>query len=40
MAGPAMKESSARAVQFYELVLDSGRSASPYVWRSRQALAH
>ncbi|MFI4926837.1 MAG: glutathione S-transferase N-terminal domain-containing protein, partial [Burkholderiales bacterium] len=35
-----MNESSGRAVQLYELVLDNGRSASPYVWRSRYALAH
>ena len=35
-----MQESSARAVQLYELVLDNGRSGSPYVWRSRYALAH
>jgi glutathione S-transferase len=35
-----MKESFGRAVQLYELVLDNGRSASPYVWRSRYALAH
>lgn len=34
-----MKECSARAVQLYELVLANGRSASPYVWRSRHALA-
>ena len=27
-------------VRLYELVLDNGRSASPYVWRIRYALAH
>jgi glutathione S-transferase len=37
---PAMNEASGRDVQLYELVLDNGRSASPYVWRSRYALAH
>ncbi len=26
--------------QLYELVLENGRSASPYVWRTRYALAH
>ncbi len=35
-----MQESPGRAVQLYELVLDNGRSASPYVWRSRYVLAH
>jgi glutathione S-transferase len=28
------------AVRLYELVLDNGRSSSPYVWRIRYALAH
>jgi glutathione S-transferase len=27
-------------IRLYELVLDNGRSASPYVWRIRYALAH
>jgi glutathione S-transferase len=27
-------------IRLYELVLANGRSASPYVWRSRYALAH
>ena len=27
-------------LRLYELVLDNGRSASPYVWRIRYALAH
>jgi glutathione S-transferase len=27
-------------LQLYELVLENGRSASPYVWRTRYALAH
>ena len=27
-------------VRLYELVLENGRSASPYVWRIRYALAH
>jgi glutathione S-transferase len=40
MSGGVMKESSDRALQLYELVLDNGRSASPYVWRTRYALAH
>ncbi len=29
-----------RKVRLYELVLQNGRSASPYVWRIRYALAH
>ncbi|MGA7540167.1 MAG: glutathione S-transferase N-terminal domain-containing protein [Steroidobacteraceae bacterium] len=27
-------------IRLYELVLENGRSASPFVWRSRYALAH
>jgi glutathione S-transferase len=27
-------------MRLYELVLDNGRSSSPYVWRIRYALAH
>jgi glutathione S-transferase len=27
-------------IRLHELVLDNGRSASPYVWRTRYALAH
>ena len=27
-------------IRLYELVLENGRSASPYVWRIRYALAH
>ena len=27
-------------VRLYELVLENGRSASPFVWRIRYALAH
>jgi glutathione S-transferase len=27
-------------IRLYELVLDNGRSASPYVWRIRYAIAH
>ncbi len=29
-----------RKIRLYELVLENGRSASPYVWRIRYALAH
>jgi glutathione S-transferase len=32
--------STASKTRLYELVLDNGRSASPYVWRIRYALAH
>jgi glutathione S-transferase len=32
--------STASKTRLYELVLDNGRSASPYVWRVRYALAH
>lgn len=32
--------SAARSVRLYELSLDNGCSASPYVWRIRHALAH
>ena len=28
------------AIRLYELILENGRSASPFVWRSRYALAH
>ncbi|HKT73513.1 MAG TPA: glutathione S-transferase N-terminal domain-containing protein [Steroidobacteraceae bacterium] len=28
------------SIRLYELVLENGRSASPFVWRSRYALAH
>jgi glutathione S-transferase len=31
---------AADKVRLYELVLENGRSASPYVWRIRYALAH
>jgi glutathione S-transferase len=31
---------TASKTRLYELVLDNGRSASPYVWRIRYALAH
>ena len=31
---------SNQAIRLYELVLANGRSASPYVWRIRYALAH
>jgi glutathione S-transferase len=31
---------SANKVRLYELALESGRSASPFVWRIRYALAH
>jgi hypothetical protein len=27
-------------IKLYELVLENGRSSSPYVWRVRYALAH
>jgi glutathione S-transferase len=33
-------EPQSRAVRLYELVLANGRSASPFVWRIRYALAH
>ena len=32
--------SAADKIRLYELVLDNGCSASPYVWRIRYALAH
>jgi glutathione S-transferase len=32
--------SAASKIRLYELVLDNGRSVSPYVWRIRYALAH
>jgi glutathione S-transferase len=32
--------SMAAKIRLYELVLDNGRSSSPYVWRIRYALAH
>jgi glutathione S-transferase len=32
--------SAAGKLRLYELALDNGRSASPYVWRIRYALAH
>ncbi|MEP6548405.1 MAG: glutathione S-transferase N-terminal domain-containing protein [Gammaproteobacteria bacterium] len=32
--------SAAGSIRLYELVLDNGCSASPYVWRIRYALAH
>ena len=32
--------SESQQVRLYELVLENGRSASPYVWRIRYALAH
>jgi len=35
-----MKNRSRPTLRLYELVLENGRSASPYVWRSRYALAH
>jgi glutathione S-transferase len=31
---------SSAKIRLYELVLDNGRSSSPYVWRIRYALAH
>ena len=31
---------SEQPVRLYELVIENGRSASPYVWRIRYALAH
>jgi hypothetical protein len=35
-----MSESAANKVRLYELALANGRSASPFVWRIRYALAH
>ena len=35
-----MPESHTLPIRLYELVLENGRSASPYVWRIRYALAH
>src|SRR5579864_8173988 len=35
-----MSTPTADKVSLYELALDNGRSASPYVWRIRYALAH
>ncbi len=35
-----MSTSSANALRLYELALQDGRSASPFVWRIRYALAH
>ncbi len=35
-----MQETKPAAVRLYELALENGRSASPFVWRIRYALAH
>src|SRR5690348_3093507 len=35
-----MTDRRSNAVRLYELVLANGRSASPFVWRIRYALAH
>jgi glutathione S-transferase len=35
-----MKNPDAARIRLYELVLQNGRSSSPYVWRIRYALAH
>ncbi len=35
-----MDERSDAKIRLYELVLENGRSSSPYVWRIRYALAH
>jgi glutathione S-transferase len=35
-----MSNSSERNIRLYELALENGRSASPFVWRVRYALAH
>jgi glutathione S-transferase len=35
-----MSGSAASPLKLYELVLDNGRSASPYVWRTRYVLAY
>lgn len=35
-----MNAAAHRKLRLYELVLENGRSASPYVWRTRYALAH
>lgn len=35
-----MSTPEAGTLRLYELVLENGRSASPYVWRTRFALAH
>jgi glutathione S-transferase len=35
-----MSTATANKVRLYELALESGRSASPFVWRIRYALAH
>src|SRR6202012_3542491 len=35
-----MSTSTASKVRLYELALEDGRSASPFVWRIRYALAH
>ena len=35
-----MPPTAATPVRLYELVLENGRSSSPYVWRIRYALAH
>lgn len=39
-AGTVTIDSRPHAVRLYELVLENGRSASPFVWRIRYALAH
>jgi glutathione S-transferase len=35
-----MGDPAAHKLQLYELVMQNGRSASPYVWRTRYVLAH
>jgi glutathione S-transferase len=35
-----MANNTANKIRLHELVLDNGRSASPFVWRVRYALAH
>lgn len=35
-----MPNNTAKKIRLHELVLDNGRSASPFVWRVRYALAH
>jgi glutathione S-transferase len=35
-----MMNDTVRAIRLHELVLENGRSASPFVWRVRYALAH
>jgi glutathione S-transferase len=35
-----MTTASAAKIRLYELIIDNGRSSSPFVWRIRYALAH